>query len=77
MQNVQDSLSFTQRLAAPKPRFFILIQRVGIVVGLIGAVMVAAPLGVVVNTIGHVLVGIGAGATAVSETSVDLSKLSK
>ena len=67
-----DDLTLVQRVVAPTPKFFKLLRTIGIVVGLVGASLLAAPVALpaAVVTIGGYLALAGSIVTGVSQTAV-------
>lgn len=78
MYNEQESLTIGERLAAPIPKFFRILRNIGIMLGSIGAAILASPVALPTNItdIAGYLITAGAVATAVSSTTVDYKELS-
>jgi hypothetical protein len=69
---VAADMTLVDRVMAPTPRFFRLIRTIGVVIGLVGASILASPvvLPVAVVTVGGYLVLAGSIATGVAQTAV-------
>jgi ABC-type xylose transport system permease subunit len=65
-------LTLAQRVVAPTPKFFRLLRTIGVVVGLVGASILASPVALpaVVVTLGGYLALAGTIVTGVSQTAV-------
>ena len=65
-------LTLAQRVVAPTPKFFRLLRTIGVVVGLVGASILASPLALpaVVVTLGGYLALAGSIVTGLSQTAV-------
>lgn len=65
-------LTLAQRVVAPTPKFFRLLRTIGVVVGLVGASLLASPVALpaVVATIGGYLTLAGSIVSGVSQTAV-------
>ena len=65
-------LTLAQRVVAPTPKFFRLLRTIGVVVGLVGASILASPLALpaVVITVGGYLALAGSIVTGLSQTAV-------
>jgi hypothetical protein len=65
-------LTLAQRVVAPTPKFFRLLRTIGVVVGLVGASILASPVALpaVVVTVGGYLALAGSIVTGVSQTAV-------
>ena len=65
-------LSLVQRVLAPTPSFFKKIRTIGLVMGVVGAALLASPVALpaVVGTIGGYLVLGGSIITSVAQTAV-------
>jgi hypothetical protein len=65
-------MTLAERVMAPTPKFFRLIRTIGVVIGLVGASILASPvvLPVAVVTVGGYLVLAGSIATGVAQTAV-------
>jgi hypothetical protein len=67
-----DDLTLVQRVVAPTPKFFRLLRTIGVVIGLVGASLLASPvaLPVAVVSLGGYLALAGSIVTGVSQTAV-------
>ena len=67
-----NNLTFIQRLLSPTPSFFKKLRTIGLVMGVIGAALLASPVALpaVVGTIGGYLVLGGSIITSVAQTAV-------
>jgi len=67
-----NNLTFIQRLLSPTPSFFKKVRTIGLVMGVIGAALLASPVALpaVVGTIGGYLVLGGSIITSVAQTAV-------
>jgi hypothetical protein len=67
-----DDLTLVQRVVAPTPKFFRLLRTIGVIVGLVGASLLAAPVALpaAVVTIGGYLALAGSIVTGISQTAV-------
>jgi hypothetical protein len=67
-----DDLTLVQRVLAPTPKFFRLVRTIGVVIGLVGASILASPivLPAAIVTIGGYLALAGSIATGVAQTAV-------
>ncbi len=83
MKNIQDTLSIQERIASPTPKFFQIIQVIGVVLAAVsGALMYLQENGIVLP---DVLVWVadkatmvsGIIATLISQLTVDLKKIGK
>jgi len=65
-------LTIAQRVVAPTPKFFRLLRTIGVVVGLVGASILASPVALpaVVVTVGGYLALAGSIVTGLSQTAV-------
>jgi len=65
-------LTLAQRVVAPTPKFFRLLRTIGVVVGLVGASILASPVALpaAIVTIGGYLALAGSIVTGVSQTAV-------
>ncbi len=65
-------MTLAQRIAAPTPKFFKVLRTIGVVVGLVGASILASPvvLPAAIVTIGGYLALAGTIVTGVSQTAV-------
>ena len=65
-------LTLAQRVVAPTPKFFRLLRIIGVVVGLVGASILASPVALpaAIVTIGGYLALAGSIVTGVSQTAV-------
>ena len=65
-------LTLAQRVLAPTPKFFRLLRTIGVIVGLVGASILASPVALpaAVVTIGGYLALAGTIVTGVSQTAV-------
>jgi hypothetical protein len=65
-------LTLAQRVVAPTPKFFRLLRTIGVVVGLVGASILASPVALpaVVVTVGGYLALAGSIVTGLSQTAV-------
>jgi hypothetical protein len=65
-------LTFAQRVVAPTPKFFRLLRTIGVVVGLVGASILASPVALpaALVSIGGYLALAGSIVTGVSQTAV-------
>ena len=65
-------LTLAQRVMAPTPKFFQTLRNIGVVIGLVGAAILASPLALpaVVVTAGGYLALAGSIVTGVSQTAV-------
>jgi len=65
-------LTLAQRVVAPTPKFFRILRTIGVVVGLVGASILASPVALpaAVVTIGGYLALAGSIVTGVSQTAV-------
>jgi ABC-type xylose transport system permease subunit len=65
-------LTLAQRVVAPTPKFFRLLRTIGVVVGLVGASILASPVALpaAIVTIGGYLALAGTIVTGVSQTAV-------
>jgi hypothetical protein len=65
-------LTLAQRVVAPTPKFFRLLRTIGVVVGLVGASILASPIALpaAIVTIGGYLALAGSIVTGVSQTAV-------
>jgi hypothetical protein len=65
-------LTLAERVMAPTPKFFKTLRNIGVVIGLIGASILAVPVGLpaVVVTVGGYLALAGGILTGVSQTAV-------
>lgn len=70
--NSNIDLTLVQRVLAPTPSFFKKIRNIGVVIGVIGAALLSAPvtLPVVVTTVAGYLVLAGSIITSVAQTTV-------
>ena len=70
--NSNTDLTLAQRVLAPTPSFFKKIRNIGVVIGVIGAALLSAPvtLPVVVTTVAGYLVLAGSIITSVAQTTV-------
>ena len=68
----QPDLTFFERITAPTPSFFKKVRTIGLVMGVIGAALLASPVALpaVVGTIGGYLVLGGSIITSVAQTAV-------
>ena len=68
----KDDLTLVQRVVAPTPKFFRLLRTIGVIVGLVGASLLAAPVALpaAVVTIGGYLALAGSIVTGISQTAV-------
>lgn len=69
----QKELNIIERIVAPTPKFFRTLRTVGILLGTVGGVLLAAPvaLPVALITVGGYLALTGGIITAVSQTTVE------
>jgi hypothetical protein len=77
--NVQNDLTIGERLNAPTPPFFKKIRTIGLLIGAIGAAIVASPVvlhAIVASAAGY-LITAGAVIVSVSSVTVDFSELAK
>ena len=67
-----DDLTLVQRVVAPTPKFFRLLRTIGVIVGLVGASLLATPVALptAVVTIGGYLALAGSIVTGISQTAV-------
>jgi hypothetical protein len=67
-----DDLTLVQRVVAPTPKFFRLLRTIGVIVGLVGASLLATPVALpaAVVTIGGYLALEGPIVSGVSQTAV-------
>jgi len=65
-------LTLAQRVVAPTPKFFKTIRKIGLILGILGAAILTAPVSLpaVVVTIGGYLAVAGGVATSVAQTAV-------
>ena len=65
-------LTLAQRVLAPTPKFFKILRTIGIVIGLVGASILASPvvLPAAIATVGGYLALAGSIVTGVSQTAV-------
>jgi len=65
-------LTLTQRVVAPTPKFFRLLRTIGVVIGLVGASILASPVALpaALVSIGGYLALAGTIVTGVSQTAV-------
>jgi hypothetical protein len=65
-------LTLAQRMVAPTPKFFRLLRTIGVVVGLVGASILASPVALpaVVVAVGGYLALAGSIVTGLSQTAV-------
>ena len=72
LQSVAD-LTLAQRVMAPTPKFFKTLRAIGVVIGLVGAAVLASPVALpaVVVTVGGYLALAGSIVTGVSQTAVN------
>ena len=65
-------LTLAQRVVAPTPKFFRILRTIGVVVGLVGASILASPVALpaAIVTIGGYLALAGSIVTGVSQTAV-------
>ena len=65
-------LTLAQRVVAPTPKFFRLLRTIGVVVGLVGASILASPVALpaIVVTLGGYLALAGSIVTGLSQTAV-------
>jgi hypothetical protein len=68
----EPDLTLAQRVMAPTPKFFRVLRTIGVVIGLVGAGILAAPIGLpaVIVTVGGYLALAGSIVTGVSQTAV-------
>ncbi|NWJ51079.1 MAG: hypothetical protein HXX14_10125 [Bacteroidetes bacterium] len=68
----QPDLTLMERITAPTPSFFKKVRTIGLVMGVIGAALLASPVALpaVVGTIGGYLVLGGSIITSVAQTAV-------
>ncbi|NWJ49457.1 MAG: hypothetical protein HXX14_14430 [Bacteroidetes bacterium] len=68
----RSDLTFLERITAPTPSFFKKVRTIGLVMGVIGAALLASPVALpaVVGTIGGYLVLGGSIITSVAQTAV-------
>jgi len=66
-------LTLAQRVVAPTPKFFKTIRKIGLILGILGAAILTAPVSLpaVVVTIGGYLAVAGGVATSVAQTAVE------
>jgi hypothetical protein len=66
-------LTLAERVVAPTPKFFKTLRNIGVLIGLIGAGILAAPIGLpaVVVTVGGYMALAGGIVTGVSQTAVE------
>ena len=66
-------LTLAQRVMAPTPKFFKTLRAIGVVIGLVGAAVLASPVALpaVVVTVGGYLALAGSIITGVSQTAVN------
>lgn len=76
---MNQELSVQDRLVAPTPKFFRKVRAVGILLGTVGAAVLALPvaLPIAVTAVAGYLATAGAVATAVSSTTVDWNALER
>jgi ABC-type xylose transport system permease subunit len=77
--NLQNRLTLGERLAAPTPKFFRKLRTIGVILGSIGAAIIASPIALpaaIVGVAGY-LVTAGSVIAAVSSTTVDFGELAK
>jgi hypothetical protein len=69
---IADDFTLVERVMAPTPKFFRLIRTIGVVIGLVGASILASPvvLPAAIVTVGGYLVLAGSIATGVAQTAV-------
>lgn len=75
----QNTMTLRERIAAPTPKFFKTLRKIGLIVGGVGAAIVAAPFALpaaIVGAAGY-LITAGAVIAAVSSTTVDFAELAK
>jgi len=70
--NNTSELTLAQRVVAPTPKFFKTIRSIGLILGVIGAAILTAPVALpaVVVSIGGYLAVAGGVATSVAQTAV-------
>jgi hypothetical protein len=70
--NPAADLTLAQRVMAPTPKFFRTLRAIGVVIGMVGASILASPLALpaVVATVGGYLALAGSIVTGVSQTAV-------
>jgi|GEM_PF-333205 len=73
----QTELSIWQRLNAPTPKFFRRIRNIGLVLGAVGAALLAQPVELpgFLSTLATYLVMAGTVASAISQAAVENAKL--
>ena len=79
MNTLQNDLTLSERLQAPTPPFFRTLRNIGLLIGAIGAAIIAAPVAlptVVISVAGY-FVTAGAVVAAVSSTTVDFKELAR
>ncbi|SFD67892.1 hypothetical protein [Spirosoma endophyticum] len=69
----QDNISIAQRLVAPKPKIFSILQKVGFGLAAVGATLLTG--GGILPIIGGYIITAGAVASTVSQVAVDFKKL--
>ena len=71
--NETADLTLAQRVVAPTPSFFRKVRTIGIVIGLVGGALLAAPIGLpaLVVTIGGYLALAGGIITSVAQTATE------
>lgn len=72
-------LTLPERLAAPTPKFFKVVRKIGWIMATVGGIVAAIPLGVpaAVITVAGYLVAVGTSIAGVSYTAVDYTALAK
>jgi ABC-type xylose transport system permease subunit len=71
--NETADLTLAQRVVAPTPSFFKKVRTIGIVIGLVGGALLAAPIGLpaLIVTIGGYLALAGGIITSVAQTATE------
>jgi len=66
-------LTLAQRVMAPTPKFFCVLRTIGVVIGLVGASILASPVALpaVVVSVGGYLALAGSIVTGISQTAVE------
>jgi hypothetical protein len=78
-REIKKDMNIVERVKAPTPKFFRVLRTVGVVLGAVGAAIVAAPVALpaIVTTIAAYMVTVGTVAAVISQTTVDIPKLSE
>jgi len=71
-----NNLSIVERIASPTPKFFKKIRSIGLLIGAVGAAILAAPVALpaFATTIAGYLVTVGLVASTISTTAVETKK---